>query len=172
VKKQKMNTKVIVALVVGIVLVGLTGAASADIYSFTDITGNRFMSTSSTAVSGIPVEENYAMVLMAEFKEPIFPQYDVSSTQYSLEGVDYSTNNDIYSSPSGSATSTTIDSPADVSGTLSYWNCVLWGIGEDARAIDFPQDITEPDTGGWMSSHLAGSTYPGSFSESYQIYWP
>ena len=177
-----METKIIVALVVGMVLVSLTGAASAydpyegmgggSIYSSTNMYGSHLSSTSQTSVSGMPLSSSYSQTLVAEFVYPTFPQYDLSVTKYDISGTDYSTAANVQSSPIGSETAITIDSPADVSGSVDYWNCALWGAGEGARTAYLPQAVTEPDTWGWKSSHTYGSTYPTHITEEYYMMWP
>jgi hypothetical protein len=172
-----MNTKIIVALVIGIALIGLTGVASASYYgnwieTQTEITGTHFTSESHTAVSGMPVQQTFSSVLSAEIKYPIFPQYDFSADIYDISGTDYSTSNSATSSPSGSTTAVTIDSPSDVRGSLTFYNCALLGTGIGMGEVSFPQDITEPDTGWWSSSHRAGATYLGQLNQEIGIYWP
>jgi hypothetical protein len=179
-----MNTKIIVALVIGIALIVLTGAASASLYddymarssgninTHTDITGTCFTSESSLSVSGMPTEEHYKQYFVADFFNPIFPPADLCYNDIDICGDSFTRYNKIESAPTGSSVSTKIDSPDDVSGTWEHWDCAMWGRGEGPQVKILPQPRSEPSGYVWSSDHLAGATYPGRSIENQSIYWP
>lgn len=170
-----MNTKIIVALVIGIVLVGLTGAASASYYgnginTNTDITGTHFSSSSQTRVSGIQTSYARESLLVAELVYPTYPEVDMSWSSTQIEGSNYGVSTSIRSSPTGSRDEYEISNPSAVEGHTTFFNCAMWGAGIPQRVVTLPEE--KPVYIGWYSSHGEGGAYPASLSQSHHIYWP
>ena len=167
-----MNTKIIVALVLAIVLVGLTGVASAGYSSYTDMRGSHLSSTSQTSVSGMPVTSHYTQQFSAKLNIPIWPQSDFCNTDMHLTGDSYSTSSEIRSSPGRNTVSSTIANPSDVSGILTRSNCAMLQQGIESQEVSFPYPISEPTVSLWWGVHPVGVAEPAHSEEWHSISWP
>jgi hypothetical protein len=170
-----MNTKIIVALVIGIALIGLTGVASASYYgnwidTQTEITGTHFTSSSQTKVSGMPMSSQYTQSFQAEMAIPSYTP-DFSDTDMNLAGSDYSWSSSIRSSPRRNTVATVIATPSDVRGRMTRRNCALQGQGIEEEVAILPQPIETPTRSFWQGAHPAGSAYPAHSVESHSISW-
>ena len=158
-------------MVMSIALIGLIGAASAGISSYTDIRGTHFSSVSRTSVSGTPVNIGYAQSFQAEMAVPGYTR-DFSNTNLNLAGTDYSLTSSIRSAPTRNSVSTTIANPSDVTGTMTRQNCALLGQGIKLETTLLPQPITVPATSRWQGEHPAGYAYPAHSTERYMLNRP
>jgi len=175
VKKIKMNIqKLIVALLVMSIVIGLTGIAAANaLTSYTDIKATYMTSSSSTTINGMTAAMTYSQLLTGELVYPTYPAYDLSWSNIALVGNNYAFVSEIESDVTGSDTALTIYNPGAVTGAASFWNCALWGYGEPPQTLELPVDINEACIDiVWSSDHPAGSAYPTESRESYLIYWP
>ena len=167
-----MNTKIIVALVLGIALIGLTGSASASyIDTYTDIRATHFSSISRLSTSGMDMDSTYSQSLVGDLVYPTYPPVDMAWSATRLRGRDYGIKSNIRSSLTGSEVEVRVSNADKVNGKTSFWNCALWGQGVGPRAFSYP---TEEEVSGirWTSSHPAGSAYPTHSVERHNIYWP
>lgn len=170
---MKMNTKILVALVIAFALVGMTGVVSAGYISTnTEMIGTYLTSESRTSVSGMPVEYSSESLLVAELVYPTYPEVDMSWYSSMLEGSDFRVFSSITSSPTGSTDEYEIVNPTMLEGYTTFFNCAMWGAGDPQRVILLPTDENEPLYVGWFSSHGEGGAYPTAISQSYNIYWP
>jgi hypothetical protein len=175
-----MNTKIIVALVIAIAVVGLTGAASASLYddymsrisTQTDITGTHFSSSSQISVSGIPTEYTSESLIVAELVNPTYPPLDIALHSTQIKGSDYSISESTVSTPSGSIDEYEISNPQEVDGYTTCWNCAMWGAGEPQIVVELPTETDERLYFRWYSVHEDGAAYPASLSQTHNIYWP
>jgi hypothetical protein len=177
-----MNTKIIVALVIGIALIGLTGAASASLYddyvarssgninTNTEITGTHFSSESYTKSSNMNIQDRYDVTFVAPLVGPTFPPADLCIVERQLEGRNYRSTIELSSSPSRNTFSTSVINPREVAGSIDWFTCVEWGLDIPPQAIALPQ---ESDSAGvsWQGAHPAGSAYPAHSRESHSISW-
>jgi hypothetical protein len=175
-----MNTKIIVALVIGVALVGLTGAAVAASYdsngnwirSSTDITGTHVSSSSQTRVSGTQTSYTRESLLVAELVYPTYPEVDMAWSATQIKGSNYGVSTSTRSRPTGSRDEYEIENPSVVEGYTAFFNCAMWGVGVPQQVIPLPTDENEPLYVEWFSYHGAGGAYPASLSQSHNIYWP
>ena len=166
--------KMVVALLVMSVVVGLTGIGTASVLtSYTDIQATYMTSTSSTTINGLTAAMTYSQLLTGELVYPTYPPVDLSWTNIALVGNNYAFVSEIESDVTGSDTALTIYNPGEVTGAASFWNCALWGYGVPPQTLELPVDIDEAYIEiVWSSDHPAGSAYPAQSEEAYLIYWP
>ena len=172
-KERKMNVnKILCALIVAFVVVGLTGAVSAYIQTQTDIHGTYITSESLLGFSNCPTETQYESTYVAELSGSPYPPVDVSWTGAILTGDTYTYSNELQSNPMGSMTTWTLSDPSEISGSVSYWHCALWSDGEPQQVILLPTAGQDEIASGWYSLHPSGSAYAGEFHEEMYVFWP
>lgn len=169
---MNMN-KILVVLVIGIALIGLTGVASACIDTETDIWGTYFTSESSLSVYNFPIVESYQSTLIAEFVYPIFPPVDLSYTEIEISGDTFVESTEVISTPTGSNTILELSDVSAVEGHILIYTCVDIGTGMGPTYYELPQPyLGVPATLEWYSIHPEGATEFAEFHEITSIFWP
>lgn len=163
--------KIMVALVVAFAVVGSASASSAYISSYTDIYATHFTNEASLSVSNYPVTQEYESSYVAELIYPTYPPLDLSWTGSKLSGDTFSHKNSVRSYPAGGETTSAVSNADEISGSVSFWNCALWGEGKPQQVIELPTPMQDISIG-WYSRHPAGSAYPTEFHERNSIHWP